>query len=387
MATKRSTTSSSSEASTSTSDAGTSSTGAPAPSAAATTRRPATTTRPAAPGAPAATTTTPGGPPVGIKLTQVASLSSPVAFAQAPNDDALYVAEQGGRVRAVRNGTVSAPVLDISGQISTGGEQGLLGLAFSTARAVMVVNYTDTSGDTHVDEYPFSGGQVTGGARQLLFLDQPYANHNGGHVVFGPDGLLYIGTGDGGSGGDPQNHAQNVNDRLGKMLRLDAAAPTPQAQIWMLGLRNPWRYSFDRATGDMWIGDVGQNAWEEVDFAPAGSSGQNWGWARREGKHAYNGGAPPAGNVDPIYEMPNGPNCAVTGGYTYRGSRLAGWGGVYFFGDYCVGKVLALTRSGGNASVRETGLSTSQLTSFGEDRNGELYVLSQSGPLYRIDRA
>jgi glucose/arabinose dehydrogenase len=324
-----------------------------------------------------------------VKLTRVVTLSKPIALAQAPGDDALYVAEQSGKVKAIRNGQVGATVLDVSGQIATGGsEQGLLGLAFSPARAVMVVNYTDTSGDTRVMEYPFANGQVTGSPRQLLFVDQPYANHNGGNVVFGPDGALYVGMGDGGSGGDPQNHAQNPSDPLGKMLRIDTAQPSPQPQIWMLGLRNPWRWSFDKATGDMWIGDVGQGAWEEVDFAAAGTHGQNFGWNKREGKHAYNGGSPPSGNVDPIYDFSHDTGaCAVTGGYVYRGTQLGGWSGTYVFADYCVGKVMALTRNGASASVRDTGMSTSQLSSFGEDRAGELYVLSLEGAVFRIDRA
>jgi glucose/arabinose dehydrogenase len=306
-------------------------------------------------------------------------------MAQAPNDDALYFAEQSGRVRVLRNGNVST-VLDISNQIVAGGEQGLLGLAFSPTRSTMVVNYTDRSGDTRVVEYPFSGGQVTGGARQLLFVDQPYANHNGGNVIFGPDGRLYVGMGDGGSAGDPQNHAQNPNDRLGKMLRIDPAPSTPTVEIWMIGLRNPWRFSFDRATGDMWIGDVGQGEWEEIDFAAAGTHGQNFGWNKREGKHAYNGGSPPAGNVDPIYDyMHAGDECAVTGGYVYRGSRLGGWAGTYVFADYCIGKVLALTPSGSQASVRDTGLATTRLSSFGEDRSGELYVISLAGGVFRVD--
>jgi glucose/arabinose dehydrogenase len=190
--------------------------------------------------------------------------------------------------------------------------------------------------------------------------------------------------GDGGSGGDPQNHAQTPGDPLGKMLRIDTAQSSPQAEIWMSGLRNPWRFSFDRANGDMWIGDVGQNAWEEIDFAAAGTHGQNFGWARREGRHAYNGGSAPSGNVDPVYEYGHsGAVCAVTGGYVYRGNRLGGWGGTYFFADYCVGKVMAL--NGGNA--RDTGLSASSISSFGEDRNGEVYVLSHDGPIYRIDPA
>jgi glucose/arabinose dehydrogenase len=377
VSTKKRTTTSESSTSTTVADTSTSTGGATtaAPPRPATTRPPATTGGTAAPA--------PGGPPVAIKLTRVASLSQPLAFAQAPGDDAMYVAEQGGRVRAVRNGQVST-VIDVSGQITSGGEQGLLGLTF--VGGSMVINYTDRSGDTHVDSYPFANGHVTGGARQLLFVDQPYANHNGGNVITGPDGHLYVGMGDGGSGGDPQNHAQNPNDRLGKMLRIDPSSGA--VDIWMIGLRNPWRFSFDRTTGDMWIGDVGQNAWEEVDFAAAGSHGQNWGWRNREGKHAYNNYPPIPGAVDPIYDYGHaGEVCAVTGGYVYRGARLGGWGGTYLFADECVGKVMALTRSGSNVNVRDTGLHADQLASFGEDHSGELYVLSLSGGVYRIDPA
>ena len=324
--------------------------------------------------------------PVAVKLTTVAGLNAPLAMAQAPGDDTIYVAEKGGRVRAVRNGQVGATVLDISSGVSTGGEQGLLGLAFSPTRSTLVVNYTDASGNTNVDEYPFSGGRVTGPKRQLLYVAQPYANHNGGNVIFGPDGHLYVGMGDGGSGGDPQGHAQNPNDRLGKMLRIDTTTNPATVQIWMIGLRNPWRWSFDKTTGDLWIGDVGQDAWEEIDVAGAGTHGQNFGWNKREGKHPYNGGAEPAGAVDPIYDYHHdGGVCAVTGGYVYRGARLAGWNGTYLFADECVGKVMALTRSGSNVSVRDTGLAASQLASFGEDHSGEVYVLSLAGGLYRID--
>lgn len=319
-----------------------------------------------------------------MKLTRVASLSQPLAFAQAPGDDAFYIAEKGGRVRTVRGSDVST-VLDISSNVSTGSEQGLLGVVFTPNGDTMIVNYTDRSGDTHVDAYPFVGGRVVGASRQLLFQSQPYANHNGGNLVFGPDGKLYVGLGDGGSGGDPQNHAQNPSDRLGKMLRIDVA--TGAVDIWMIGLRNPWRYSFDRSTQDMWIGDVGQDAWEEVDFAAAGSRGQNWGWPYREGKHSYRGSAP-GGLTDPIYDYShNGGGCAVVGGYVYRGTGLGGWNGTYLFADECVGKVMALTRDGNNANVRDTGLSAAQLASFGEDHNGELYVLSLAGGVYRVDRA
>jgi glucose/arabinose dehydrogenase len=368
-------TTSSSEATTSSSDATSTTTLA----GAATTRRPSATT--ARPGTTAGGGG--GGAPVGLKLTRVAPASQPVALAQAPGDDAVYFAEQGGAIKAIRGGQVRT-VFTAPG-ISSGGERGLLGLAFDPNRPMMTIYYTASNGDIHIDNYPFSGGRVTGSARNLVSIaHSQYANHNGGNVVYGPDGFIYAGTGDGGSGGDPNNRAQNPSDRLGKMLRID---PTSAAvDVWMIGLRNPWRWSFDAANGDMWIGDVGQDAWEEIDFAKAGTHGQNFGWNRREGKHAYNGGTPPAGNVDPVYDYAHsGSVCAVTGGYVYRGSRLTGWGGTYFFADYCVGKVMAWN----GTSARDTGLSAGNLSSFGEDRNREVYVLSQagSGGVFRIDPA
>ena len=271
-----------------------------------------------------------------LQLTQVADVDQPVDLAVRAGDDALYVVEKGGRVRAVRDGAVDpTPVLDVSDQVSTGSEQGLLGLAFAPDGGRLYVNYTDTGGDTRIVEYAFAGGRADpSSARQLLAIDQPYANHNGGHLAFGPDGHLCIGMGDGGSGNDPENRAQNLGVLLGKLLRID---PTPSAggpytipsdnpfvdarrqdgargEIWAFGLRNPWRFSFDRQTGDLWIGDVGQNAVEEVDFAAASSAGgENYGWPGMEGTRA-NKGSRPAGAVDPIFDyLQADGGCSVVG--------------------------------------------------------------------------
>jgi glucose/arabinose dehydrogenase len=301
------------------------------------------------------------------------------------NDAGLYVASKSGQVTAIRGGQVDpVPVLDLGGQVSTGGEQGLLGLAFSPDGTHLYVNYTDVAGDTHVVEYAMSGGVANAGARrELLFVKQPYANHNGGNLVFGPDGFLWIGLGDGGSEGDPNNNAQNPGTPLGKMLRMDVA--TGQYSMWALGLRNPWRYSFDRATGSLWIGDVGQSAWEEIDFASSvQSAGMNFGWSRFEGNHIQNAAVSAPGAVPPVYEYPHGGGvCAVTAGYVYRGARIANMNGVYLFADFCVGHVMGLA----NGQVRDLGMTASNLASFGEDLNGELYVLSLSGGVSRIDPA
>jgi glucose/arabinose dehydrogenase len=306
-------------------------------------------------------------------------------------DGALYFAEKGGGVRALRGGQVDpTPVLDLTGQVATGGEQGLLGLAFSPDGTHLYVNYTDTAGDTHVTEFAMAGGQASGPSRRdVLVVHQPYANHNGGNLVFGPDGLLWIGLGDGGSEDDPQNYSQNDGTLLGKMVRLDPR-PGGQPTTWAKGLRNPWRYSFDKANGDLWIADVGGNAWEEIDFTPAATpGGLNYGWSRYEGSHLHNPSVSAPAAVTPIFEYPHGGGvCAVTGGYVYRGSRIAGLGGAYLYADFCVGQVSALAQSGSRlVAQRQLGLHASNLSSFGEDQAGELYVLSLNGPVYRIDPA
>ncbi len=329
-----------------------------------------------------------GGPnlaAIHVRLTPVANIAGALALAWRPNDGALYIASKSGQVRAIRGGQVDpAPVLDLSGQVSSGSEQGLLGLAFSPDGGHMYVNYTDTAGDTHVVEYAMNGGVANAGtARQLLFVKQPFANHNGGNLVFGPDGLLYIGLGDGGSGGDPNNNAQNPNTPLGKMLQMNVA--TGQYSIWAMGLRNPWRYSFDRSAGALWIGDVGQDMWEEIDLAPGvQSAGMNFGWSRFEGNHVYNSSRSAPGAVPPVYEYSHqGGNCAVTGGYVYRGARIPAMNAVYLFADFCVGHVFGWYPG----QVRDLGISVGNLASFGQDANGELYVLSLSDGVFRIDPA
>jgi glucose/arabinose dehydrogenase len=343
---------------------------------------------------------------VRIHLVQVATLEQPVAMAVRSEDTALYIAEKTGTVMAVRDGSVDpVPVLDLTQQVSLGAEQGLLGLTFSPSGRDLFVNYTDTKGDTRVTEYVMRDGRADPATRRdVLVVDQPYSNHNGGNLVFGPDGYLYIGLGDGGSGGDPQGNGQSLSTLLGKMLRIDPRSSGGRAygippdnpfvdrldarpEIWAYGLRNPWRYSFDRLTGDLWIGDVGQSAWEEVDVQPSGSpGGENYGWNAMEGDHPYGGAGPPAHAVRPVFEYSHkGGGCTVTGGYVYRGESIPDLYGAYVFADFCLGQLEALRLQDGQViDHRVLGPVVSNLSSFAEDARGELYAMSLGGALYRL---
>jgi glucose/arabinose dehydrogenase len=331
-----------------------------------------------------------------LTLERVAAIDEPVAMAYRSGEPSLYVAEKTGRIWRLPEQGQPTVVLDISGEVSLASEQGLLGLAFSPGGGeYLYINYTDLRGDTRIHEFAMLVGRPDPGSRrEVLVVDQPFSNHNGGDLTFGPDGYLYIGLGDGGSGGDPDGNGQSLDTLLGKMLRID---PSPsdgepygipsdnpfvgrvdaRPEIWAYGLRNPWRYSFDRETGDLWIGDVGQNAWEEIDLEPASSDGgENYGWNAREGTHPFSGDRPD-GAIDPVYEYANGTGaCAVTGGYVYRGSAIPALQGAYLFADFCGGVVRAL-RPDGDGFVHESlGLETPNISSFGEDQDGELYVLS-----------
>lgn len=323
-----------------------------------------------------------------------------------PGDPALYVAEKTGRVAAIRGGAVARdPVVDLTGRVSLGGEQGLLGLAFSPDGRYLYVNFTDTNGHTHVTEFAMRGrGVAPGSERDVLVVEQPYANHNGGNLAFGPDGHLYIGLGDGGSGGDPHGNGQSLSTLLGKMLRIIPRPtgglpygippdnpfvdrPGARPEIWAFGLRNPWRYSFDRASGDLWIGDVGQSSWEEVSLQRAGSAGgENYGWSAFEGSRAFAGGVVPGDAVAPVHEYSHDEGgCTVIGGYVYRGRSIPALRGIYVFGDLCIGEIEGLrVREGGPVRHRTLGPTVENLSSFGEDRRGELYALSLSGGVYRL---
>jgi glucose/arabinose dehydrogenase len=382
----------------------------PAPSTTTTAGPAASTTAPPASTTTSTSSTTGGdatGPPPQVRATELARFDAALGLAARAGDDNLYVAEQGGRVRAVRQGqTDAAVVLDVSAEVSSGGERGLLGLAFSPDGSRLYVNYTDREGDTRVVEYAFAGGRADAGSRRLLLtVEQPFANHNGGHLAFGPDGMLYIGLGDGGGGGDPMDNGQRLDTLLGKILRIDPRAGGGQPytvppdnpfvgrdgarpEIWAYGLRNPWRFSFDRAGGTLWIGDVGQNSREEVDRAGPGSKGgENYGWNRFEGSRPFQGRAP-GNHVPPVYDYGTGNgNCAVTGGFVYRGQRIPGLRGRYVFGDYCRGEVLALVPDGNAMRAVAIGPRLRNLASFGEDGAGELYVISTTSGLLRLDPA
>jgi glucose/arabinose dehydrogenase len=340
-----------------------------------------------------------------VRLVRVARLEQPVAMAVRPGERTLYLVEQVGRVRAIRGGQLDpTPVVDISELVTAGGEQGLLGLAFSPDGRYLYLHYTDRDGDHQIAELAMRGQRADKGShRSVLRIADPFGNHNGGQLAFGPDRRLYIAFGDGGGGGDPEGNGQALTSLLGKILRIDprpaggrpygVPADNPfvnregaRPEIWAYGLRNPWRFSFDAASGDMWIGDVGQNAYEEVDHAPAGSGGRNYGWNRREGRHAYSGGERPQGAVDPVIEYGRaGGACTVIGGFVYRGQRIRGLRGAYLYGDYCAGWVrAALVRGGRVLEQRDLGLRVPGLSSFGTDTAGELYALSLGGDAYRI---
>ena len=325
----------------------------------------------------------------------VTGLDAPVYVTSAPGDPSmLYVVEQPGRIVIVRNGAVAGTFLDIRNRVKSGGEQGLLSVAFHPQYATnhrFYVDYTDRKGDTRVVEFRSSNGVgQPGTARQLLFVDQPYDNHNGGQLEFDRNGFLYVGMGDGGSGGDPENRAQNLKSRLGKLLRID---PTRKGSSWQIvgfGLRNPWRFSFDRANGNLWIGDVGQNAWEEVDVRKAARIGRlaNYGWSRFEGRSTYDPSKPylrKGDAVSPVLVYSHSEGCSITGGYVYRGSAAASERGRYVYGDFCSGTIWSFPAgANGKSGPERVDGKVDQLSSFGQDGNGELYACSLNGTLYKL---
>jgi glucose/arabinose dehydrogenase len=349
-------------------------------------------------------------PRTAVELTSVVAsgLTQPVYITQpADGSGRLFIVEQPGRIRIFKPGIglLSTPFLDITGRVIFGGEQGLLSVAFHpnyASNGRLFVNYTSPTGGLHsvIAEYRVSAGNpdiADLAETVLLTVPQPFSNHNGGLNLFGPDGLLYIGLGDGGGAGDPQGNGQRLSVLLGKILRIDVnhgspytipstnpftGVPGARGEIWAYGLRNPWRFSFDRATGRMFIGDVGQDSWEEIDL---GGPGLNFGWNLAEGAHCYPPGASCsfAGLTLPVTEYDHSQGCAVTGGYVYRGSRVPALAGKYLFGDFCGKEIWALSgnpRSRWTQSlIMQTNLS---IASFGEDQSGEVYVVDLSGGVY-----
>jgi len=347
----------------------------------------------------------------------VGNLASPLFVTHAGDgSNRMFVVEKEGRIRIVQDGALlEAPFLAIVERVgSSSSEQGLLGLAFPpnyTESGSFFVNYTDRAGDSVVARYQVTeDANLADPASEFMVIqyEQPAPNHNGGMLLFGPDGMLWIGTGDGGSAGDPLGNGQNPQAILGKMLRLDVTSDPSQPyiipadnpwvtedwgtldvrdEIWALGLRNPWRYSFDRATGDLWIADVGQFVYEEVNVVLAGSTGGiNFGWNIMEGMHCY---GQDTCNEDgltlPILEYTHEGHCSVTGGYVYRGAAYPQLNGVYFYGDYCSGHVWAAYPDGNGAWQNVLALeSTLTLSSFGEDESGELYLVDYSGGVYKL---
>lgn len=370
-----------------------------------TTTRPIERPRPAQEPTSTEPTRAPVAPPpaladLEIRLEPVlAGLDAPLFVTHAGDGSGrLFVVEQGGLIRAARDGKLaSRPFLDVRSKISTGGERGLLGLAFAPDyedNGRFYVNYTDTSGDTVVARYaaedPASDSPALSQPEIVLTIDQPYANHNGGCIVFAPDGTLWVGMGDGGSAGDPQDRAQDPGERLGKMLSLDVeASKQPRPRVVLSGLRNPWRFSFDRETDDLWIGDVGQGEWEEIDLVSfAGAEGTNFGWNLWEGAHPYPPGAKPSrsGFRFPVIEYDHDEGYSVTGGYVYRGERYPDLRGTYLYADFGSGFV-AGARVTDDGEVEERVLlrdSGTTPSSFGEDEAGEVYLVDYNGRVLRV---
>lgn len=325
-----------------------------------------------------------------------------------PDDERMFIAEQSGTVVIVEGGAVAGTMLDLTSEVSTGNEQGLLGLAFYpnfTVTGRFFVSYTDRDGRTNVVEYeadPASGVADPTSARVILQVDQPDSNHNGGHIEIGPDRTLYVGLGDGGGAGDPGNHGQNLSTLLGSILRLDVSGTAPytippdnpfvdqsgvRPEIWAYGLRNPWRFSVDGPTGQVYIGDVGQNDWEEINVAPVDQPGRNFGWRIMEGADCFTG---PGCGLEtltlPALVVGHDPACSITGGHIYRGQSAPSLAGRFLFSDFCAGWIRAATPMGEQLVdiTQLSGTNPGSVTSFGRDGQGESYVLTIAGRLYLI---
>lgn len=340
---------------------------------------------------------------VEVQLTEVARLDSAIAGAVGP-DGVLYLADRSGLVYPSRDGVLGDAVVDLSDETTTDAERGLLGIAFAADCSELYLSFTDSDGTSRLDAVSVVDGVVDATQRrQVLVVDQPYVNHNGGDVQIGPDGLLYLGLGDGGGAGDPLDAGQDLASLLGAMLRIDPHGDDPYAipqdnpfvgiegaadEIWAYGLRNPWRFSFDRVTGDLWIADVGQNVREEINHLSMDDAGANLGWNRMEGTLPF-AGSEPSDHHPPIHEYAStSSRCAITGGYVYRGSAIAGLKGAYLFSDYCEGRLRALSIEDGQVTAAgDLGVEGGRVVSFAQDATGELYMLALDGAVYRIDPA
>jgi glucose/arabinose dehydrogenase len=368
---------------------------------------------------PITTISTPPDPTTVQFTPFVDGLWRPLFITAAPGGDALYIVEQGGKIKRVAaEGGEPSVFLDLSSLVSSSAngdgysEQGLLGLAFHpdfATNGTFFVDYTDKNGNTVIARYTVSESDPTtadpASAAVILTQDQPFANHNGGHMAFGPDGYLYIAFGDGGSANDPERNAQNLQTLLGKILRIDVNDPAGYKipadnpfvggqglpEIWAYGVRNPWRFSFDRATGDLYIGDVGQNVIEEVDFQPADSKGgENYGWSGYEADQVLNQDQVAENTVMPIatYNHSTANGCSISGGYVYRGQALPDLQSVYFYSDYCSGRIWATYRDASNTWQTMVFLESGHpVSSFGEDANGELFLVDYGGKIYRLEPA
>jgi glucose/arabinose dehydrogenase len=334
----------------------------------------------------------------GVKLEKVGDFDQPVYVTAAPGDDRdLFVVQQTGKVVDVRLGHPNVdqgvPFLDLSNEVSCCGEQGLLSIAFPrdyVKSHLVYADYTDKAGDTQVVEYRTSGNPavaVPGSARTVATVNQPFANHNGGQLQFGPDGRLYIGLGDGGSEGDPNRVGQDPSSPLAKILVIDPTDRNAKPQTFAMGLRNPWRFSFDSKTGDLWIGDVGQDHFEEVDgLAFKQADGANFGWSAMEGNERFNEDQKAPGAIPPVLTYPHSDGCSVTGGYVVRDRTLPTLYGRYLYGDFCAGDLRSFTARPGTPATddRPLGIQVPSLSSFGEDSSGHIYATSLEGPVYRL---
>ena len=336
-----------------------------------------------------------GGP---YALKKIVDADQPIQVLANPSTRAVFVVEKTGRIRSLENTTLGTPVLDIHTKVSSGGEQGLLGAAFSPKGDWLYTNHTDTNGDTRITAYPFNNRADEEKAVELLKVDQPYSNHNGGGLDVTNDGVLWIALGDGGSGGDPQGYGQNRKALLGKILRIqptptsaaepytipsgNLTGPGDRKEIWAYGLRNPWRFDVDEVSKTVWIADVGQNEWEEINNVPLSRTGANFGWKNREGTRPFKGGKRPAGAIEPVVTYGRSSGCSITGGFIYRGTALPGLRGNYLYTDYCRGTIKRLAP--GSRKPQTLDVNTKSPSSFGTDADGEIYVTSLEGGVYKL---